>query len=72
MRPSIQDVKRKYEAQLLAERHVVSVGIGRSEDGETVIVVGIERDLPEVRARLPSQLEGYPVRTQVVGQIKAQ
>lgn len=72
MPASIQEVKAKHEARLMATPGVVSVGIGRDSDGRDVIIVGLERERPETRRSLPEVLEGYPVRTQVVGRIRAQ
>jgi hypothetical protein len=71
MPDSIQDVKRKHEAELMAMRGVVSVGVGRDEQGQPVIVVGVDRERRSLRARLPERLEGYGVRAEVVGTVKA-
>jgi hypothetical protein len=72
MSPSIKDVKTKYEAQLLQMPGVVSVGIGRDENGKPAVIIGLESPNPETESKLPTKLEGYPVRIQTVGQIKAQ
>lgn len=71
MPASIQDVKSKYQGDLMAKPGVVSVGIGRGTDGKPVIVIGLDRERPETRKALPTQLEGYAVRVEVVGTIKA-
>jgi len=72
MTSSIKDVKAKYEAQLLQMRGVVSVGIGRDESGRPAIMVGLEAPDPETESKLPTSLEGYPVRVRTVGKIGAQ
>lgn len=72
MQASIQAVKATHEARLMAVDGVVSVGIGRNEDGRAVIVIGLDRERPETQQQLPKCLEGYEVRTAVVGKIKAQ
>ncbi len=72
MPPSIQETKAKHEARLMAQPGVVSVGIGRDADGTEVIVVGLDRERPEARAALPPALDGYRVRVQVVGTVRAQ
>jgi hypothetical protein len=69
---SIQDVKRKHEAELMAMRGVVSVGIGRNESGQAIIIVGFDRDRPRTRAGLPRDLEGYEVRAEIVGTVRTQ
>jgi hypothetical protein len=72
MSSSIKDVKTRHEAQLLQMPGVVSVGIGRDENGQPAIIIGLERPDPETESRLPARLEGYPVRIQTVGRIDAQ
>jgi hypothetical protein len=71
MRTSIQEVKQKHEAQLMAVHGVVSVGIGRNEECQAVIVVGLDRERAAAREQLPKRLEDYEVRAEVVGKIKA-
>ena len=72
MSPSIKEVKNKYEAQLLQMAGVVSVGIGLDKNGQQAIIIGLDGPNPKTEAQLPTELEGYPVRIQTVGQIKAQ
>ena len=72
MQASIQEVKSRHEAALIAAPGVVSVGIGLADDGAAVIIVGIDRDRPEIRAKVPQTIEGYRVRVEVIGTIKAQ
>lgn len=72
MSPSIKDVKARHEARLLALPGVVSIGIGRTEDGTSAIIVGLDAPRPNLELQIPQSLEDYPVVVQVVGQIKAQ
>jgi hypothetical protein len=72
MSPSIEKVKAKNEERLLSMSGVVSVGIGRNPDGTTVIVIGLEGPRPDTVQKLPKELEGYPVRVDVIGSVKAQ
>ncbi len=72
MQTPIKDVKAQYEKCLLEFPGVISVGIGQDEKGKPAIIVGLERSNPETEAKLPSQLEGYPLRVRIVGRIKAQ
>jgi hypothetical protein len=69
---TIQEAKARHVQRLLALPGVVSVGIGRDAQGREAIVVGLDRARPETQARLPAQLEGYQVRVQVIGPVKAQ
>ena len=72
MPTSIKEVKTQHEARLLQLPGVVSVGVGRDENGNSAIIVGLERPEPETESQLPSRLEGYPVVIRIIGQIKAQ
>lgn len=71
MTPTIRDVKSQHAARLLALPGVVSVGLGRGPEGNLVIVIGLDRPRPKTLARLPRTLEGYAVRVEIVGPIKA-
>jgi hypothetical protein len=72
MAPSIQDVKKQHETRLLKLQGVVSVGIGLDEKGRRAIVIGLDGANPDIAARLPETLDGYPVTIKIVGPIKAQ
>jgi len=69
--PTIQNVKAKHEDFLLAMPGVVSVGIGKNPDGQFVIIVGLDGLRPETVNQLPTILEGYPVRMEIIGPVKA-
>jgi len=68
--PTIQDVKRAHEAELMALRGVVSVGIGLDGAGNPAIMVGLDSPRAQTEPEIPPMLEGYPVVTQVVGTIR--
>ena len=70
--PSIQEVKKQNEARFLAIPGVVSVGIGLDPNGNQAIIVGLEVSDPEIEAKIPEMVEGFPVIIQVVGSLKAQ
>ena len=72
MPASIRDVKAQHQGRLLALPGVVSVGLGRSPEGEAEIVVSLDRRRPRTMARLPQTLAGYPVRVEVIGQVRTQ
>jgi len=72
MSPSIQEVKAKHEDRLLAMPGVVSVGIGRGPDGQSVIIVGLDGPRPQTVKQVPKLLDGYPVHVEVIGRVKAQ
>jgi len=72
MPATIHEVKAKHAPRFLALPGVVSVGVGRDAAGVEVIVIGLDRERPETQAGLPTQLEGYTVRVQIIGAVKAQ
>ncbi len=72
VQPSIQDVKAEHENELLARPGVVSVGIGQDADGHLIIVIGLDKDQTETLKALPTELDGYRVKAEVIGPIKAQ
>jgi len=67
MQPSIQEVRARHVERLMSTPGVVSVGVGRDEEGAAVIVVGLDQERADVLESLPARLEGYQVRTEVVG-----
>ncbi|MCG8344391.1 MAG: hypothetical protein MI685_04400 [Chlorobiales bacterium] len=69
---SIKEVKRLHEAELLTLPDVVSVGIGKGEEGSAAIIVGLAKPNPETRARIPDRIDGYPVIVRLSGTIRAQ
>ena len=68
---SIQEAKARHVEALMATPGVISVGIGRDEQGAEIIIVGLDRDSAELRQQLPEKLDGYEVRVEVVGRIRA-
>jgi hypothetical protein len=61
----------KHQDRLMAIPGVVGVGIGGSEDSP-VIVVMVTTGGAAMRKQLPDQIEGYPVKVEVTGEITAQ
>ncbi len=72
MSPSIQEVKKQYEARFLDMPGVVSVGIGLDPTGNQAIIVGMDASNPEIEANIPKRVEGIPVIIEITGAIKAQ
>jgi hypothetical protein len=71
MAGTIREVKARHEKFLLSLPGVVSVGIGRASEGQEEIVVGLDRARPRTSHRIPGNLEGYPVRTNVTGRLQS-
>lgn len=68
---TIEQVKAAHERELLAQPGVISVGIGRDGQGRPEIVVGLDKPHPQTQAALPRVLEGYTVRIEIIGTIRA-
>lgn len=61
-------MKAKHEGALFKIGGVVGAGIGLSDQpGRLVIEVYVEKATPEVRAAVPSALDGVPVRVVETG-----
>ena len=71
MPPSIQEVKARHEARLMEKPGVVAVGVGHDTGGRQAIIVSLDRERPDTRAAIPEALEGYAVRVQVIGPVRA-
>ena len=69
MGTTIEAVKARHEASILALPGVVSVGIGRARDGGLAILVGIR---PGADVELPERIEGYAVEGITVSPPQAQ
>lgn len=76
----VQNVKQKYEADLLAMPNVIGVGVGfKSIKGkignQIAIVVNVEQKINKVelteQALLPEMLDGIPVDVVEVGRLSA-
>ena len=68
---AIGEVVDRHQAELLSIDGVMGLGIS-SRDREPVIVVYLENDSPELGARIPAELEGFRIVTEVTGPIEAQ
>lgn len=64
--PHATQVLTRNAERLMRLRGVMSVGLGRTEDGRPAIVLGLENPLA-VPEDLPDEVEGVPVVHQDVG-----
>jgi hypothetical protein len=55
-------VKQRYSSKHLGRDGICGVGVEKDEAGNYVISIHLDTDDPAVRARLPGQIEGYPVK----------
>ena len=70
--PSIKEVKRNHEARLMALEDVVSVGIGRDDQGNAAIVIGLAKPNTATAAQIPDKIDGFAVIVRTTGPVKAQ
>jgi hypothetical protein len=70
MPPDIGEVLKRHTPALLSIDGVVGTGEGE-QDGAPCILVLVKRRTPELERAIPSSLEGYPVRIQAVGEVRA-
>jgi uncharacterized protein YpmS len=68
---TIEQIKERYESDLLNINGVVGVGISKCEDNPCIKVY-LENESPNLKQQIPKQLEGFKVDTQVTGAIEAQ
>jgi hypothetical protein len=70
-RRDINAVLAAHDRQLLALPAVVGVYVGVLADGKTpCLKVMLARPTPETERRIPREIEGYPVVTQISGEIR--
>lgn len=66
----IGEVKDRHEREIMSIPGVTGYGIS-SRDGRPVIVVMLENDSPGLQSRIPTELEGFEVVTEVTGPVEA-
>ena len=67
---SIEDVLRARTPELMKLKGVIGTGQGERA-GKPIILVLVERRTPELDARIPQRLDGYPVELRETGEVKA-
>ena len=67
---SIEDTKRKHEADLMKIEGVIGVGIGKGRSGGRVIQVYVKESTKSVREKVPSMLDGFPTEIVRVGDVR--
>jgi hypothetical protein len=58
----IREVKRRHSRQLLSQPGVCGLDVETDKDGRPLFTIHLDSDDPAVRERLPTQIEGYPVK----------
>lgn len=70
-KPSIEDVKNRYEDKLLNQEGVVGIGIGEGANEELCIKVYVKRKSSRVEEAIPKRLEDYTVEIEEIGEVEA-
>ena len=71
-KPTIYEVKEKHEMDWMTMPGVTGVAIGeRQRAPGLAIKVFVERASPELRGRIPAEIEGYPVEFEATGEFHA-
>jgi hypothetical protein len=68
---TLTEVLAAHTPELMQTPGVVGTAESRLDDGRPCILVMVVRLTAELRARLPHQLEGWPVRIEETGEIHA-
>jgi len=55
-------VKDRHSLKLLDQPGVSGVGVEQDDTGGFVLTIHLDTDDPDVRKRLPNQIDGYPVK----------
>lgn len=69
-KPAIELVRQQYESELMAVEGVVGVGISECQK-EPCIEVYLAEESSNARQQIPTQLNGFKVKTKVIGKIEA-
>ena len=63
------EVINLYRAIWLGLEHVTGVGLGKSDDGRTCIVISLSEANTATMDIFPAEIEGIPVECRVTGEI---
>ena len=66
------EVLSRNAERLMRTKGVMSVGVGRTPEGEPAIVIGTDRMDAEAANALPDEVEGIPVIRHQIGHVEAQ
>ena len=69
---TIENIRIKYESQIMTTEGVVFVGNGLNKNGKPYLKIGTSVPIEDVRSALPDELFKIEVKLEFVGEIKAQ
>jgi hypothetical protein len=65
-------VKRRHSPELMRQDGVCGLDVETDAQGASVIAVHVDTDDPKVLERLPSDIEGHPIKVVHTGPIRKQ
>ncbi len=69
----LEEIRHRFEAQLMGIKGVVSVGLGQGPEGKMCIIIGTSVPPKQIMDKLPEELIGRAdVRLEYVGNIEVQ
>lgn len=68
---TIVAAKQQLESRVMTMPGVVSVGVGRADDGAEVIVVGVDGTRPDIEREIPKTVSGFAVETRRIGPLRS-
>jgi len=68
--PDAADVLRRNTSTLMAIPGVTGTGEGK-RGAQAILVVYVARATPELRERIPREIEGFPVEVREIGKVTA-
>ena len=66
----VEEVVAKHEDELMSIPGVAGVGVSESA-GQPVITIMVNQLTPELKAKLPADLDGVRTKIDVVGEVRA-
>ena len=58
----IKKIKDKYSKEWLSKKGVIAVGIGKTQDGQTGIVISVNGDHKKFRRDIPQEIDGVTIQ----------
>ena len=67
----IRRIKARNEKDWLRIEEVVAVGIGKTSEGSTGLIVSVKENAGVIREKIPARIEDVVIEIQETGEIKA-
>jgi len=64
-------LKEQHQQEWLGLKGVVGVGIGKTADGRTGIIISVQENAAGIRQHIPTTLEGIPIEIRESGEFRA-